>query len=554
MESNNPAGQDPPRTLTMYTPRDEQERDLCEVDVDIIMGGFPAIGIDVTLEDHVCHCCYAQYGQGDQAEWPVKTPCNHIFGYCCLKEWLPKNSCPVCRRKLFDGPADQEQLAWHRAQHYNNAMRASEMPPVMNLPTPTTPTSDTTAGAIEPSESPVQPSVDEFSAALAADHSGLLREAPGPPAQALGNAARGEGYTSENGQHWSVEDVQRHQQERASTTAAQRSERFERYLAEHERLTWDARSERMSTANPNLPAPVAGPAGPGRTDSPNVLPLSSSEYIARLRQNQRNTTEAHVRETNSNTDFGLPTSGNHNIQQDNPTGTTLTRPGYDVGVSQPMSDIRARAIADVEIHGSPHPEAQNWLAPMSPGNSPTAIQEHLAMFDFHDSPHHMGAAGGVHSALSRAEDRIFLLGEIRRIVDRHEWRLYQLLRESGAPLPDQRDFGPRIDDTLDWRQDRALFQEIRTRGGFEYPGMRDYYGFGNGQVTWYQQLRDSGLCWHLDGTWRFCDGTVVWSARGNGTRRGNHAIERNAFLSSNDELDEVDFNVTASRVGTWVRG
>ena len=38
----------------------------------------------------------------------VKTPCNHICGYACLKQWFepsgtkkPHNSCPICRRKLF---------------------------------------------------------------------------------------------------------------------------------------------------------------------------------------------------------------------------------------------------------------------------------------------------------------------------------------------------------------------------------------------------------------------------------------------------------------------
>lgn len=38
----------------------------------------------------------------------VKTPCNHICGYACLKQWFepsgtkkPHDSCPICRRKLF---------------------------------------------------------------------------------------------------------------------------------------------------------------------------------------------------------------------------------------------------------------------------------------------------------------------------------------------------------------------------------------------------------------------------------------------------------------------
>lgn len=59
------------------------------------------------LEDPVCPCCLVAYGEpgpeGEKPERPLKTLCNHIFGENCLDTWLPNNSCPLCRRKLYDG-------------------------------------------------------------------------------------------------------------------------------------------------------------------------------------------------------------------------------------------------------------------------------------------------------------------------------------------------------------------------------------------------------------------------------------------------------------------
>ena len=68
-----------------------------------------------TLEDPICPCCYVEYGkpgsEGEKAERPLKILCGHVFGDICLDKWLPNNSCPMCRRKLFDGISIHDHMS-----------------------------------------------------------------------------------------------------------------------------------------------------------------------------------------------------------------------------------------------------------------------------------------------------------------------------------------------------------------------------------------------------------------------------------------------------------
>ena len=73
--------------------------------VKSLMSKFESVSQD-TLEDPMCPCCYVEYGKspadGVEAERPIKTSCNHVFGHLCLEQWLPNKNCPLCRRRLID--------------------------------------------------------------------------------------------------------------------------------------------------------------------------------------------------------------------------------------------------------------------------------------------------------------------------------------------------------------------------------------------------------------------------------------------------------------------
>ena len=81
--------------------------------IKYLMSKFESVSKDV-LDDPVCPCCYVEYekspAEGVEAERPIKTRCNHIFGHLCLEQWLSNNNCPLCRRKLFELP-DPPQAA-----------------------------------------------------------------------------------------------------------------------------------------------------------------------------------------------------------------------------------------------------------------------------------------------------------------------------------------------------------------------------------------------------------------------------------------------------------
>ena len=55
-----------------------------------------------------CNSCYTRYDDVEYGDKPVRLSCQHIYGRRCLGEWFlsanlpPKNTCPICRSKLFD--------------------------------------------------------------------------------------------------------------------------------------------------------------------------------------------------------------------------------------------------------------------------------------------------------------------------------------------------------------------------------------------------------------------------------------------------------------------
>ena len=58
--------------------------------------------------DMLCTICSEPFLRGDNPEIPVRLHCSHIFGMNCILKWLSpvsrngKNSCPNCRKPIFD--------------------------------------------------------------------------------------------------------------------------------------------------------------------------------------------------------------------------------------------------------------------------------------------------------------------------------------------------------------------------------------------------------------------------------------------------------------------
>ena len=394
------------RLLTMYTPEGEE----VEVNIKYVMDMFPNAVLDLhALEEHICPCCYVEYGkvskEGDEAERPLKTLCNHIFGHKCLEQWLPNNTCPTCRRRLFHGPINQQ------------VGRGVDVDATRIL-----------IMAIGDDEVWLDRRRIRTMAELEAHRTPL-----GARARALvNNGTDGTGYTPDSPVHW---------------TAAETEE---------------------------------------------------------------------------------------------PRRAIQRRLMFDSEGGQIIFEAPARALTDSETRG---PE------------DGASTAENLVERDMDQQPSLPDRSG--------SEDRIWLVGEIRRVGARREWRLYRELQAAGVVLPGPRWFGPDLGGTLDWRQDRALFQEIRRRGGFEYSGMRQRYGSDNplnvADALAYQELRDSGACWGVDETWTLCDGTVVWGLLGDGINQRDHraGVESNDGTGTGPEQDgardndEVGFNELARVIETW---
>lgn len=66
---------------------------------------------DISLNDlpndcPSCNICMEPFDSTEEPESPVKLPCGHVMGRNCIVKWLASsNSCPLCRRVLFEREA-----------------------------------------------------------------------------------------------------------------------------------------------------------------------------------------------------------------------------------------------------------------------------------------------------------------------------------------------------------------------------------------------------------------------------------------------------------------
>lgn len=67
----------------------------------------PLVASDIH-NDMLCIICSEPFLRGDNPEVPVRLHCSHIFGMNCILKWLSpvsrngNNSCPICRKPIFD--------------------------------------------------------------------------------------------------------------------------------------------------------------------------------------------------------------------------------------------------------------------------------------------------------------------------------------------------------------------------------------------------------------------------------------------------------------------
>lgn len=111
-------------------------------------------------------------------------------------------------------------------------------------------------------------------------------------------------------------------------------------------------------------------------------------------------------------------------------------------------------------------------------------------------------------------NRIWLNGEIRRIGCRREFLLYQYLQAEGIDLPSSGTLHPIVGESLDGRQERALFEYMQQQGAFHYPLMDQYFQHHGvrplADEEIHEKLRGLGLAWQSYGAWKSGDGLLVW--------------------------------------------
>ena len=57
------------------------------------------------VESGTCDICMEPFARSEDCESAVQLPCGHIMGRQCISKWLESsNSCPLCRRVLFENP------------------------------------------------------------------------------------------------------------------------------------------------------------------------------------------------------------------------------------------------------------------------------------------------------------------------------------------------------------------------------------------------------------------------------------------------------------------
>lgn len=64
---------------------------------------LPDVDLNDFPNDTICNICMEPFGGTEDSESPVQLPCRHLVGRKCISRWLEtKNSCPFCRRVLFE--------------------------------------------------------------------------------------------------------------------------------------------------------------------------------------------------------------------------------------------------------------------------------------------------------------------------------------------------------------------------------------------------------------------------------------------------------------------
>ena len=70
-----------------------------------------AVQVEIEQAERTCSVCMQEYGTGDDSENRVKLSCGHGIGLACANRWLMvpgrRNSCPSCKKRLFDTDIDQ---------------------------------------------------------------------------------------------------------------------------------------------------------------------------------------------------------------------------------------------------------------------------------------------------------------------------------------------------------------------------------------------------------------------------------------------------------------
>ena len=60
-------------------------------------------------EDNICIICLAEYD--NQYHLLKKLKCNHTLCESCFNQWYKiKESCPICRKKLFSNPSEHPEF------------------------------------------------------------------------------------------------------------------------------------------------------------------------------------------------------------------------------------------------------------------------------------------------------------------------------------------------------------------------------------------------------------------------------------------------------------
>ena len=92
--------------------RNSMETNFNEARTEVFLNSLPIVASNnlSNEKDENCPICMEPYGcLYGNSEWPVRLPCNHIFGKLCLTKWMKSsarnaknNACPICRTVLIE--------------------------------------------------------------------------------------------------------------------------------------------------------------------------------------------------------------------------------------------------------------------------------------------------------------------------------------------------------------------------------------------------------------------------------------------------------------------